>query len=200
MKNITILAFIEEQKKQVIVEKLSKEFIVKVNTGDSDYVEDFMELLKDYHKINNRNARKIKRGDYIVFVKNDFYVEMSDDKAYDLDLPVLKLTNDYTKIEKLVKNYFKNVYSPKANKTSCVYDFCPFSKYCENAYTKRKNIVRNGDYMELEAKVTIGYNYVKVGYDAYTIYTTRGREFVDIEDAIFEVKDDRKGYYLELVK
>lgn len=175
------------------VERLAKEFVIKINDRGPLYTEKLGQLIKKYVGINSRVVNSLRYGDYVVFVKNDVYTDKNDDRVLDLDLPIYKMTNDYNKIEKLINNFFKNVYVKKQAFDIC--DYCPFSKKAKQQPT----IFRDGQYVNIKEKVSIFHTYVKVGYDIYEIDVRRGHKFVDIEGDLFEVKSDYRGFYLELV-
>lgn len=177
------------------VERLAKEFVIKINDRGPLYTEKLGQLIKKYVGINSRVVSNLRYGDYVVFVKDDVYTDKNDDNVLDLDLPIYKMTNDYGKIEKLIKNFFNNVYVKKQQHVD-ICDYCPFSK---KAKKQQSTIFRDGQYVNIKEKVSIFHTYVKVGYDIYEIYYRGSRKIVDIEGELFEVKSDYRGFYLELV-
>jgi hypothetical protein len=185
---LSVLSFLTETPKK---EQLAKEFVVKVNDRGPLYIPALVKLINKYNKV----AAKIKYGDYLVFKTKEVYRETSSNDVIDLDLPIYKLSDDFKKIEKLINNFFENVYKPATTCDIC--DYCPFSTKC-----RRDTIIRDGEWVSSrkEEKVTIFNNYVKVGYDQYDIHTNfYGEETVKIRGQKFEVLSDYKGYYLQLI-
>jgi hypothetical protein len=178
-------------------QKLVPEFVVKINDRGPLYTEGLINMIKK-HKSVNDNIKKLRYGNYLVFVKDNIYRENNEDKVLDLDLPIYKITDDYSKVEKLVNNFFKNVYSPK---TFNVCDVCPLHDICPFGKKQHKNreIYRDGDYIEMTEQLNICNKYVSVGYDIYRTYTRGYNKYVNIEGTIFQVKQDRVSDYLELV-
>jgi len=178
-------------------QKLVPEFVVKINDRGPLYTEKLVNMVKKHVDVNNI-VNKLRYGNYLVFVKDDIYRETNEDKVLDLDLPIYKITDDYSKVEKLVNNFFKNVYSPKTFNVCDVcplYDICPFGK----KQRKGREIYRDGDYIEMTEQLNICNKYVSVGYDIYRTYTRGYNKYVNIEGTIFQVKQDRVSDYLELV-
>jgi len=192
MKNFVeaaLLLVFQEPTKSV----LDKEFVIKVNTRDDDAIDDLINLIKKYVSTKNNVIRDICYGDYLVFTKNDVRLETNDDKVADLDINIYKVNGNYSKIEKLIKNFFNNVYHSKKSSDKC--EYCPFRTKRNNS-----NIIRDGQYVRMSERVNIGWNYVKVGYETYDIYNNRKGNFVNIEGEKFEVLVDYNGQYLKLVK
>lgn len=197
---LVTLIFTTEEKKS---EKLDKEFVVKINDRGF-YLDELIKLVKKHTSVNSV-INKLQYGDYLVFTKNDVYRDTNDDRVADLDLNQYKLTHNWNKIEKLINNFFNNVYTSKQTykcpfeETDC--DDCLFNINRRN--NQKKDIIyRDGQYIDMKERINICYNHVKVGYDNYDIYTRNFgyKEYVDIEGETFEIKSDYKGKYLKLIK
>jgi hypothetical protein len=125
-----------------------------------------------------KNTHRMIEGTYIVFTKNEVYLETSSWKAAMLELPILSLT-EYSKVEKTVKNFFSEVYSPV--KTKC--DECPYNKNHEDfsvldiilelGETKKKENKKdtfyNGETVLAERRLHICKDGVIVGEEIYPI-------------------------------
>lgn len=179
---------------------LPKEFAINVDDRGQLYLKSLIEMMKKNISVNNNTVKKVKYGDIIVFADNDVTREDNYREVVRRGIPILSLVTEYDKVEKAVKNFFKNVYKPvKIN--PCV--GCPMFGLCAELQKaeSKSNIIYNGEYISVDEKVSIFYNFVKVGYDQYDIYEVFGSKFVDIEDEVFQVKTDRCGKkFLELVK
>lgn len=191
--------------------KLDKEFVVKINDRGTKYIDALVELIEDYKPVLGKVAKKIKFGTYISFEKNQVSVLTDSNELDELeDLNVYKLVENFSKVEKLVKNFFNNVYQEKKT-TSC--DSCPLKPICDaldileeiQALPKKRvnNIILDGEYITVEEKVSIFTNHVKIGYEQFKIRENRftGTKYVTIEGLKFYVKRDWYGNkYLQLVK
>lgn len=183
---------------------LPEEFIVKVNDRGPLYSKELIKLIEKYRQVNGSATKYVKFGNYVIFEKSGVSVETDANEAADLRLPIYKLADRYDTVVKLVNNFFQNVYKPKT--TGCpfagtmVCAACPFSNY--KTKKKEPTIIRDGHFVNVEEKVSIMYNFVKIGYDQYDIIEDwlTGTRLVEIEGNIFKVKSDYKGKYLELVK
>jgi hypothetical protein len=179
-----------------------KEFAVKIDDRGKLYIKSLVELVEKHVSLRKRAIKNLEVGDFVVFTKKDIYVEDNPFALVGSDLKVLSLVNDHDKVLSYVRNFFKSNNLKK--KTSSIYneidlcDVCPFSDICGSI---DNNIIRDGEFINVEEKVTIQYNSVKVGYDLYRIYSTRfGKKYVNIEGQKFEVKNDyMTGKYLQLV-
>lgn len=178
--------------------KLPKEFTVEIDDRGELYLQSLTNFLKTYSRVDKSALRKLEYGDTIVFTPKEVYVETDIRKASKLKLVSLSLVNDYNKVEKAVRNFFTNVFVGKSNDMPSCCKNCPFSTTC---YKKDNTIIYDGEYISVEEKVSIMYNFVKVGYDQYDIITTySGQQLVTIEDELFEVKKTRGGKkYLQLL-
>jgi len=179
-----------------------KEFAVKIDDRGKLYTKSLVELVEKHVSLKKRAIKNLEVGDFIVFTKNDIYVEDNPFALVGSDLKVLSLVNDYDKVLSYVRNFFKVTNSKKK---SSVYDdidlcdICPMHDLCSSI--SDNDIIRDGEFINVEEKVTIQYNSVKVGYDLYRIITKRnGKKYVNIEGSTFEVKSGfMTGKYLQLV-
>ena len=179
-----------------------KEFAVKIDDRGKLYTKSLVELVEKHVSLKKRAIKNLEVGDFIVFTKNDIYVEDNPFALVGSDLKVLSLVNDYDKVLSYVRNFFKVTNSKKK---SSVYDdidicdICIMHDLCSSI--SDNDIIRDGEFINVEEKVTIQYNSVKVGYDLYRIITKRnGKKYVNIEGSTFEVNNTyATGKYLQLV-
>jgi hypothetical protein len=179
-----------------------KEFAVKIDDRGKLYTKSLIELVEKHVSLRKRAIKNLEIGDFVVFTKNDIYVEDNSFALVGSDLKVLSLVNDHDKVLSYVRNFFK---STSSKKKSSVYDdidlcdICPMRDLCSSI--SDNDIIRDGEFINVEEKVTIQYNSVKVGYDLYRIITKRnGKKYVNIEGNTFEVKNTyATGKYLQLV-
>jgi hypothetical protein len=187
---------------QNTVPTLAKEFAVRIDDRGDLYLKSLTAIMKKFININNKVVKNIEFGDYILFTKADVLHEDNYYKVIKSGIKILSLTSEYSNVEKHVVNYFKNVYSPKKEVTISLCDFCPFADLCSKPEPKKaEDIIYDGDFVNVSEKVSIFYNFVKVGYDQYDIYDLFGSKYVNIEGDLLEIKSDRYGKkYLKLVK
>jgi len=179
-----------------------KEFAVKIDDRGKLYLKSLVELVEKHVGLSKRKVKNLETGDFVLFTKNDISVETNPFALVGSGITVLSLVNDHDKVLSYTRNFFKSNNLKK--KTSSIYDeidlcdVCPFSDICGSI---DNNIIRDGEFINVEEKVTIQYNYVKVGYDLYRIITKRnGKKYVNIEGSTFEVKNTyATGKYLQLV-
>jgi hypothetical protein len=175
--------------------QLPKEFAVKIDDCGSLYLKSLINILKTKSVINKTALQNLETGDTVVFTKNEVYVEDCVCTNLGSNITKLSLVKDYSKVEKSIDNFFKNVFK-KVEKPSCC-DYCKLQPTCFNT---NKDRIYDGQYISIEEKVSIMYNFVKVGYEQYDIVELcNGKKYVTIEDEEFEVKKDRLGNkYLQL--
>ena len=200
MRNNLIIELVFQEKSH----KLPNEFVVEIDDCGSLYTKSLLNIIKKHVEIKKSTAKNIEYGDHLVFVKDDVYVEENNSAVRRLNLPEYSLVQQYESVEKLVNNFFKNVFISK-KKNHNTFDFCalcPFATFCPATSKVKDDFIYDGDYVSVDEKVSIFYNFVKVGYDQYDIYLTKsGKERVNIEDETFEIKRDFFGTkYLKLIK
>lgn len=201
MTKLFLLELGESLHDTILEPKQPKEFAVKVDDRGKLYLKSLTDLIKKHVNLNSRNVRNIEPGDFVVFTKNDIYVEENRFALLQDGIKVLSLINDYDKVISYVSNFFKTNTLKKKSYVEEVNlcDFCPLKPVCDT-FTPTKNIIRNGEFINVEEKVSILYNCVKVGYDLYRIRTQYGKKYVEIEDYTFEVKSNFFGEkYLQLI-
>ncbi len=177
--------------------KLPTEFAIEIDDRGELYLQSLTNILRDIKRIDKVALRRLEYGDTIVFTKNEVYVETNPRIASKLRITTLSLVNDYNKIEKTIKNFFKNTFVGKTKEEPNCCKYCPLKSTC---YNKHDDRIYDGQYISVEEKVSIMYNFVKVGYDQYDIVNLFGNQVVTIEDELFEVKKDRNGKkYLQLL-
>ena len=200
---LTVIANIEQP-----AEKLAKEFVVKVNDRGSLYErgekhllykDELIKLINKYEKTNRDVANKIKYGTYIIFKKNRVTTTNVANEAYDYELPVYSLVEDNKKVVKTVKNFFENVYEEDIKTTVC--GCCPLYALGICDGSDNEEIIWDGQFINVEEKVTIFDSFVKVGYSTYKIKSDIfGDKYVTIEGERFQVKSLAGKRYLVYVK
>jgi hypothetical protein len=164
--------------------QLPKEFAVKIDDAGSLYLRSLISILEDKIVIDKSKLQRLETGDTIVFTKEEVYVEECACTVSSLRIPKLSLVNNYSKVVKSIENFFKNVFRSKS-KSNCCKCTCV---ECTCANTNRKDRIYDGQYISLEEKVSIMYNYVKVGYEQYDIIELcNGKKYVAIEGEEFEI-------------
>lgn len=188
-----LLVFTEEK-----TQKLPTKFTVEIDDRGYAYLESLQRVLKSSARTIKSAVNNLEYGDTIVFTPEEVYVETDIRKASKLRLTSLSLVNDYNKVEKAIKNFFNNVFVGKTPKVPSCCKNCPLFATCSNQHEDR---IYDGQYITIEEKVSIMYNFVKVGYEQYDITSLfTGQQVVAIEDELFEVKKDRNGKkYLQLL-
>ena len=186
--------------------KLPKEFAIVLD-GNSNYNK-LIKLVKNNINLNN-TLERAEIGDYLLFTKNDIYLEdLKEYLSVESKYTVYSLTYEYSKIEKIIRKFFNNVYSPKTKLT-----------YRNNVHSKSEGIaicgqcplintlliedldntkLYNNTRLDEDLKVTIFPTYVKIGYDVYVIRNLFGKKYVQIEGQLFKIKKDWKGEYLTI--
>jgi hypothetical protein len=154
-----------------------KEFIVEIDTHDEDYLESLLNVVNKYKDVNIWKANKVRYGDFLVFTNKNIYVKRNNiyGKSYSLVL-------DYYKIKSLVEELYKKDSNNLPHK-DC--KDCPYYKSAKR--NLEKDILFDGDFIDIDEKLSIFNNFVKIGYDTYDIYNERGKKYVDIDDNEYEV-------------
>jgi len=191
--NLIILGIEVEQ---IMAPKLPKEFAVKIDDCGTMYLESLINILKTKSQVNKSQLNRLEKGDTVVFTKKEVYVEDNPFSVASLRTTKLSLVKDYYKVEKAINNFFKNEFVGSKKQYNCC-NGCPFEPICSNNNTDR---IYDGQYITMEEKVSIMYNFVKVGYEQYDIVSFLGKQVITIEDELFEIKKDRNGKkYLQLL-
>lgn len=180
-------------------DKLPETFAIEVDDKGSLYLKSLMNLFKKYISIDTETIKNTEFGDVIFFGNNNIR-RTNIVEAVFANVTILSLVKDYNKVEKYVINFFENVYvAPK--KPVC--KNCPlFGLGYMFDHTRQDNsVIYDGTVISVDEKVSIMYNFVKIGYDQYDIINIFGRKLVDLEGTTYEVKTDRRGRkFLEVIK
>jgi hypothetical protein len=154
-----------------------QEFIVEVDDPIGYYLESLLNIIEKYNNrgVNLKTANKIEYNDCIKFTKNDIILL---NRNYNCN-KIYSLVNDYNKIVELIKNLYKK------NSTDNSYKNCPY--YKNNKKSTTENIFFDGVFINKNEKVSIFNNFVKIGYNTFDIYTHHNRDFVEINNNIYEI-------------
>ncbi len=160
-----------------------KEFIVEVDDCLGEYLESLLNVIEKYNDkgVNLRKANTIEYGDFLVFTKNQVYIKKNyvctSNKIY-------SLVSDYYKIKDLIKKLYKN------NSDCLPYKACKNCPYYKLGKRVLKDILFDGEFIDVDEKVSVFNNFVKIGYDTYDIYTHHGKDLVEIDGIIYEIKSN----------
>jgi hypothetical protein len=191
------LVFFGIEVNKIVTPKFPTEFAVKIDDCGTMYLQSLVNILKTKSPIDKSQLNRLEKGDTVVFTKNEVYVEDCPCAVSNLRVTKLSLVKDYIKVAKSIENFFDKVFKSKKQQNNCC-EYCPLQSTCSNT---REDRIYDGQYITLEEKVSIMYNFVKVGYEQYDIVSLcNGKQFVVIEDEEFEIKKDRNGKkYLQLI-
>jgi len=181
--------------------KLPKAFIVKVDDPRGLYLRSMINVIKEH--IDMKNLNKIEEGDFIIFAENDVRLEknpfLAANKILQLNLEKLYLVSDYQQVEESINNYFTKVFKPKAKET-VVCCGCPFAMLCgkvEAPKAKKEERIYDGEWVNVEEKVSIWSTFVKVGLRQYPIRDNGwSNDTVRISGTIYEIRKDNGKKYL----
>jgi len=195
-----ILSALVQNKKE-----LPKEFIVKMNdTVPGIFTNDILSKIKKHVDID---TEILEQNDYLIFKNGDIKIT---DNAWEVARAtnnhlVYHLTSDYSKVVDLIENFFKNT---KKQNTKCP-NYCDCCTTCVIAHNckqqsdkkieGKKDIfgddkrIYDGQFITTKEKVSIYYNFVKIGYDTYNIITLDGKEYVNIEGDLYTVNTNFLG-------
>ena len=192
-------------------EKLPEEFAILLD-GPFSSVDDIFNIIDDNANLDLKQVGRVTEDDIILFTKNDIKV-LNDTENILFDVvhskvKKYKTSKDLVIIKKVLNNFFNNVFTKNKNNKKwvgvLVYDD---NKFNINEAWKRE--VKNhdttryydGQQLNVEEKISIFSNFVKVGYDAYEIYETcLGTRLVKIGKTVYEVDTDLFGRkYLQKV-
>jgi len=171
---------IQQDKENNKKEEQPREFIVEIDDPGTDYLESLLNIIEKYNKrgIDIRKANSIEYGDFLVFTKNDIRLRKNNLFCN----KVLSLVGDYYKIENLIKKLYKD----DRNLPSEACNNCPYYKSAKKR-NFTKEILIDGDFIDVDEKISVFNNFIKIGYDTYDIYDHKGKDIVDIDGTIYEV-------------
>jgi ABC-type proline/glycine betaine transport system ATPase subunit len=192
-------------------EKLPEEFAILLD-GPFSSVDDIFNIIDDNANLDLKQVNRVTEDDIILFTKNDIRV-LNDTENILFDVvhskvKKYKTSKDFIIIKKVLNNFFNNVFTKKKNNKK--YDQ-PIPTICVGALTYNdineaflsydKTRYYDGQQLNVEEKISIFTNFVKVGYDAYEIYETcLGTKLVKIGKTVYEVDTDLFGRkYLQKV-
>jgi len=169
---------------KVAKEEIKKDFVVLINDYGTFYTKALLDIIRKNYKngVDENLANRLENGDYLFFIKDT--VKVYDGKGgssipYTDGLRVYCLSSEFSTIKGLIE---------KNNKTKC--EFCPFSMFNKR---KSNNRIYDGDVINVEEKVSIFSNFVKIGYDTYPIFGETpifpffDEEYVSIEGEMYKV-------------
>jgi len=166
-----------QQKEEQQEKNSSKEFVVEVDDCEGDYLSALLDVINKYKGVNFFAANTIRCGDFLVFTKNDIKIRKNwcsfCGKSY-------SLIYDYYKIKDLVKKLYK-----KDDNLPC--DECKNCPYYKSARRNMKEVLFDGEFIDIDEKVSIFNNFVKIGFDTFDIFHKHGKNLVDIDDDTYEV-------------
>jgi hypothetical protein len=156
-------------------DKESKEFVVEVDDCIGDYLESLLNIIEKHNSrgVNLRKASNIDFGDLLVFTKNEIYIK----KNYVSNSKVYSLVSDYYKIKEMIKNLYKD------NLDNLPHKDCKNCPYYKSGKKFAKQILFDNEYIDIDEKVSIFNNFVKIGYDTFDIKN----DLVNINGTIYEV-------------
>lgn len=170
-------------------EKLPEEFAILLD-GPFSSVDDIFNIIDDNANLDLKQVGRVTEDDIILFTKNDIKV-LNDTENILFDVvhskvKKYKTSKDLVIIKKVLNNFFNDDINEawkrevKKHDTTRYYD---------------------GQQLNVEEKISIFTNFVKVGYDAYEIYETYlGTKLVKIGKTVYEVDTDLFGRkYLQKV-
>lgn len=185
--------------------KFATEFIIDIDDRSNAYLSSLLTTINGYSELDRKITSGIKYGDSLLFNTSgvNLLTESEDSLHYLYQTKRIGIVAKYTDAIDHVKNFFKNVYvAPK--KVTTTY-FCPFSCVAQEkpkevtvldllngilnikSEPKTPSKIYDGDRISVKEKVSIFNNFVKVGYEVYSIHTIRGDEYVVIGDITYEV-------------
>jgi hypothetical protein len=197
------------------VEKLPEEFAILLD-GPFSSVNDIFNIIDDNANLDLKQVGRVTEDDIILFTKNDIRV-LNDTENILFDVVYSKVkkyktSKDLVIIKKVLNNFFNNVFTKNKNNKKydqpipttwvgvLVYDDINEDWKRE---VKKHDTTRyyDGQQLNVEEKISIFSNFVKVGYDAYEIYETcLGTRLVKIGKTVYEVDTDLFGRkYLQKV-
>lgn len=192
-------------------EKLPEEFAILLD-GPFSSVDDIFNIIDDNANLDLKQVGRVTEDDIILFTKNDIKV-LNDTENILFDVvhskvKKYKTSKDLVIIKKVLNNFFNNVFTKNKNNKKwvgvLVYDDNKFNiNEAWKRGVKNHDTTRyyDGQQLNVEEKISIFSNFVKVGYDAYEIYETcLGTRLVKIGKTVYEVDTDLFGRkYLQKV-
>jgi len=202
---------LSEATKKLETEYIPQEFIVSI-----DDISNGVKLIDIIENNTSLNIRKydVSLGDYILFVKDDIRlldIYKDFNSIFREGRKHLTLKNNYTKVKEIVNNFFRYVFTPKKKNVVTTIinsggipglnNINPFTAFefatspIKSTYIpKISGLYYDGDRLNVDEKISIFNNFVKVGYDAYEIFETiLGEKVVKIGKSIYSINEDFLG-------
>lgn len=186
-----IISLLASEKEFNPVDLLNKEEKgIKFAIKNTDLIGLYSEALLSRIAANTKikDNTKWNYGSYLVFSADDIVVAKGYERV-PYKIKVYDVIEDYENIP--LESYFKYDFKKdekSLNCKGCACEDCPF-KAKRKSYDERR-VVYNGTWINSEEKVTIFNNFVKIGYDTFTIRNIKGVKFIQLDDySLMEVRE-----------